>query len=64
MEEIEYSVFLPRSESNFLWLDKHFTYHTDNDEFDYDVVFVTFETCEDATTAIECLLEYYSMSLH
>ena len=65
-DELEYSVFLPRSESNFLWLDSHFTYHTDNDDFyDHDTVFVTFENAADALMAAECLsLRYASKLVH
>ena len=63
-DALEYSVFLPRAESTFKWLDAHFVYNLDNDDYyDNSTVFVTFENPEDALMATECLSFFYASKL-
>jgi hypothetical protein len=53
MDELIYSVFLPRCENTFKWLELHCDdWNTEDDLIhDYDVVFVSFASLEDAETA-------------
>jgi len=65
-EELVYSVFLPRNERTFQWLESRFAGHwdTDYDIFDPETMFVTFETAEDAQDAVESILLCGSHELH
>jgi len=64
MDELEYSVFLPRSESTFKWLDSHCKWNSDNDEFDPELVFVSFQSAEDALMAAESLIIFKNYLVH
>jgi len=63
-DNLEYSVFLPRSELTFKWLDSHCEYNTDNDEFDHELVFVSFTSAEDALMAAESLIVFKNYLVH
>lgn len=63
-DDLEYSVFLPRSKDTFKFLDRNFEYNLDNDDFsDNEIVFVSFNTAEEALTAVECCT-YSSRLVH
>jgi len=66
MDELIYSVFLPRCENTFKWLELHCDdWNTEDDLIhDYDVVFVSFASLEDAETAYKCLALDGSVSIH
>jgi len=65
-EELCYSVFLPRCERTFKWLESRFAgqWDTDSDDFDHEIMLVSFDTPEAAMDAIESILLGGSHNLH
>lgn len=54
--EYYYSVFLPRKDSTFKWLEDHCeSWNTEDDVNDLDMVLVSFDTLSEANTAKSCL---------
>jgi hypothetical protein len=64
-DDLEYSVFLPRSELTFKWLDSHCPgWSLEHDEYDPEECFVTFQSSEEALTAAESLIVFKNYLVH